>query len=154
MRRRFLLAGVLATLLTTVLTGHASASTSVDPDPDPDPVLSVTGAGPIGVVVLVPGSKFCFDPIFAPHSISYRVDILPNLGNPRPRVTIWRWTLSDGSDALPVFRDRVTGPNAVNATFPQGGVYQACANYKAKWAYDLGNPFDFLWFEVSIPDIH
>jgi hypothetical protein len=153
-RRRFLLAGVLATLLTTVMAGHASAS-GPDPDPDPDyPVSTVTGNGPIGTVTLIPGTKWCFDPIHANNSITYHVDILPNMGAPRPRIIIWRWTHADGSDATQVFDERRTGRDAVLATFAQPGFYQACANYKSKWAVAPGNPFDFLWFGVSIPDVH
>src|SRR5262245_17395458 len=134
--RRSLLVASLAALVSLGLVNPASAV--VDPDPDPGPEVTAQYF-PYGVIDLSPGAGFCFDPIPA-SQVQYRVGVFPNLGSPKAKIVVWRWTDPSGADAVKVLSVKVTGPNAVDRTFFGPAVFQICASYPIGQAVSPGNP--------------
>ncbi len=87
-----------------------------------------TAAAPYGWVQLFPGQKACWGVIDADHNIRYEVDVIPNLGTPKAKVTIWKDQRANMNNAVAVFGGKRTGPDAV-IYWDYAGFYQICAKY-------------------------
>lgn len=136
---------MLGGLLVAVLMGLPAPAAALDPDPEPDPVLITQGVGPYGTVDLYPGEVFCWDPLYASSYVQYTVWVNPNLGSPKARITVWRWTNPNGSNVVRLTRVKVTGWPAFSQTYSGAGYYQICANYPEAQTVSPGNPADHMW---------